>query len=43
VSSLQQYASLLTQLRFETATLIDGEGNEKQVTARDLLVPPFMN
>jgi len=43
VSAMLQYAQLLSQLRFETATLIDGEGNEKRVTARDLMVPPFMN
>jgi len=43
VASELQYALLLTQLRFDTATLIDGEGDTRRVSARDLLSLPFVN
>ena len=38
-----QYALLLTQLRFETATLIDSDGESKTVSARDVLSLPFID
>lgn len=38
-----QYALLLTQLRFETATLIDGEGDSRSVSARDIMTLPFVD
>jgi outer membrane protein TolC len=43
VASEFQYALLLTQLRFETATLIDGEGDSRSVSARDIMTLPFVN
>ena len=38
----QQYATLLAQLRYETATLISEQGDFNYVRPQDLLVPPGM-
>lgn len=43
IAAQLQYALLLTQLRFETATLIDSDGESKTVSARDVLSLPFID